>query len=105
MKSSLKKVLIPICSAMAATVVALLPGSALAQAYPSKPITIYVPFAAGPVTALVFRSVGSAMAKTLGTSVIIDNKPGANGIIAWEHVVKRVPADGYSVAEIGRAHV
>lgn len=98
MKICLRKLLIPICSVMASAVAAVLPAGALAQAYPSKPITIYVPFAAGTVTDLVFRSVGSAMAKNLGTSIIIDNKPGANGIIAWEHVVKRVPADGYSLA-------
>jgi tripartite-type tricarboxylate transporter receptor subunit TctC len=71
---------------------------ALAQAYPSKPITVYVPFAPGTITDLVFRSVGGAMAKNLNTSVIIDNKPGANGIIAWEFVVRRQPADGYSIA-------
>lgn len=68
------------------------------QAYPSKPITVIVPFAAGTVSDLVFRSVGSNMAKALPGSVIVENRPGGNGIIAWEYVVKRQPADGYTLA-------
>ncbi|MSP96440.1 MAG: tripartite tricarboxylate transporter substrate binding protein [Betaproteobacteria bacterium] len=71
---------------------------AVAQAYPAKPITVYVPFAPGTITDLVFRSVGNAMSKSLNTPIIIDNKIGANGIIAWEYVVRRQPADGYSIA-------
>jgi len=93
MKKHLLQLLIPVAAAVAA-----FPHGVSAQAYPAKPITIFVPFAAGTVTDMVFRSVGSGMSKNLNVSVIIDNKPGANGIIAWEHVVKRMPADGYSMA-------
>ncbi len=94
MKKSLRQWLMPIvCSAAVAV-----PLSVQAQAYPSKPITLVVPFLAGTITDLVFRSVSGAMAKNLNVPIIVDNKPGANGMIAWELVVKRLPADGYSIA-------
>jgi len=89
----LLQLLIPIAVAVAGV-----PLKAAAQAYPAKPITLVVPFAAGTVTDLVFRSVSGAMAKNLSGSIIIDNRPGANGVIAWEYVVRRQAADGYFMA-------
>lgn len=71
---------------------------ALAQTlpYPSKPITIVVPFAAGSGTDQQARSVAQAITAEYKVPVIIDNKAGANGFIAAQHVAKAVP-DGYTI--------
>jgi len=75
---------------------AAMPGVALAQGFPTKPITIIVPFPPGGVTDPVARQVGARVAENVKQSVIVENKPGASGIIASEYV-KRQPADGYTV--------
>ena len=59
-----------------------LAGPAFAQAYPTKPITLIVPFAAGGPTDLMARIVGERMSKELGQQIIIDNVTGAAGSIA-----------------------
>lgn len=71
-------------------------GTALAQGFPAKPITIIVPFPPGGVTDPVARQVGQRMAENVKQPVVVENKPGASGIIASEFV-KRQPADGYTV--------
>ena len=71
-------------------------GSAFAQAYPSRPVTLIVPFAAGGPTDVVARSLGQAMTKSLGQSVVIENKLGAGGTLAANAVAKAAP-DGYTV--------
>jgi tripartite-type tricarboxylate transporter receptor subunit TctC len=71
-----------------------LPG--FAQAYPSKLVTFVVPFPPGGVTDPVARMVGQKMSESVKQSVIVENKPGASGIIAAEFV-KRAPPDGYAV--------
>jgi tripartite-type tricarboxylate transporter receptor subunit TctC len=69
---------------------------ASAQQYPTKPVTIVVPFAAGGPTDTVARSVGQAMEKSLGTSVVVENKAGAGGTIGVADVARAQP-DGYRV--------
>jgi tripartite-type tricarboxylate transporter receptor subunit TctC len=69
---------------------------ASAQQYPTKPVSIVVPFAAGGPTDTVARSVAQAMEKSLGGTVIVENKPGAGGTIGVADVA-RAPADGYKV--------
>ncbi|HYF60112.1 MAG TPA: tripartite tricarboxylate transporter substrate binding protein BugD [Burkholderiaceae bacterium] len=76
--------------------VALVAAGAQAQQFPTKPVTIVVPFAAGGPTDVVARSVAQAMEKSLGGTVIVENKPGAGGTIAAADVA-RAPADGYRV--------
>ena len=71
-------------------------GSALAQAYPNKPIRFVVPFTAGSGTDIVARAIGDAMAKSMGQPIIVDNRPGAGGTIAAAQVAKAEP-DGYAV--------
>lgn len=69
--------------------------SALAQAYPNKPITLVVPFAAGGPTDVVARMLGASMTKTLNQTVVIENKVGAGGTIAAAAVSRAAP-DGYT---------
>ena len=76
---------------------AALPGNVAAQAaYPSKPITIVVPFSAGGTTDILARIVGQSLGTELGQTVIIDNKPGAGGNIGAQ-AAARAPADGYTL--------
>jgi tripartite-type tricarboxylate transporter receptor subunit TctC len=78
--------------------------SAAAEDYPSKPITIIVPFSAGGPTDKVARDLAEALRKPLGTTVIVDNAAGAGGSIGANKVAK-APADGYTlmVHHIGMA--
>jgi len=67
-----------------------------AQAYPSKPITLIVGFAAGGPTDIVARSLAQSMSKTLGQAVAVENKPGAGATIAGNMVAK-AKSDGYTL--------
>lgn len=71
-------------------------GSALAQAYPSKPIRLVVGFPPGGGTDVVARIVGAKLQDALGQPVIIENKAGGSGIIATEFVARSAP-DGYTL--------
>ncbi len=73
---------------------------AAAQEFPAKPIRIVVGFAPGGSNDLIARALGARMTSALGQQMVIDNRPGANGIVAAEHVVKS-PADGYTVMLTG----
>ncbi|WP_313296168.1 tripartite tricarboxylate transporter substrate binding protein [Diaphorobacter sp.] len=69
---------------------------ALADTWPSKPVTLVVPFPPGGPTDMVARVLAQSVSEQLGQSVIVDNKPGANGNIGNAFVAK-APADGYTV--------
>ena len=69
---------------------------ALAQVYPSKPIRMVVGFPPGGGNDIIARMVGAKMQESWGQPVVIDNKPGANSIIASEFVAKSAP-DGYTL--------
>src|SRR4029077_3027546 len=75
--------------------------SAGAQTYPSRPITLIVPFAAGGPADALARALGERMRASLGQTVIIENAPGASGTIGAARVV-RAPPDGYT---LGIGHV
>lgn len=83
-----------------AAVFAVAPASAGAQDYPAKPIRIVVGFAPGGSNDLVARALGPRLSASVGQQVIVDNRPGANGIISAEHVAKSAP-DGYTVILTG----
>jgi tripartite-type tricarboxylate transporter receptor subunit TctC len=71
--------------------------------FPKKPIRMIVPFPPGGSTTVVARLVGQKLTERLGQSVIIDNRPGANGVIASEELL-RAPADGYTIAMVVNTH-
>ncbi len=81
---------------VAALAAALAAGPALAQAYPSKPIRMIIPFSAGGFSDVVGRVVGQKLSEALGQSIVIDNRPGASGIIGTSILVKAQP-DGYTL--------
>jgi tripartite-type tricarboxylate transporter receptor subunit TctC len=84
-------------AALAALGLALLAPAAGADAnYPSKPIRFIVPFATGGGSDVLVRSIGLKITESTGQAVVIDNKPGANGIVAGSLAAK-APADGYTV--------
>lgn len=65
-------------------------------AFPDRPVRIVVPFAAGGVTDLAARMLGQQLSQKWGQSVVIENRPGAGGLIGVESVI-RAPADGYTI--------
>lgn len=81
---------------IAATAAALFSPAVLAQAYPSKPIRIVVPFPAGGGTDTIARETSQKVAAATGWTFVIDNKPGAGGNLGVDTVAKS-PADGYTI--------
>lgn len=74
----------------------LLATSASAQTYPAKPVHLVVPFPPGGASDLTARTIGQKMSEGLGQSVVVENKPGANGVLGIDAVAKS-PADGYTL--------
>jgi tripartite-type tricarboxylate transporter receptor subunit TctC len=68
-----------------------------AQAYPSKPVLLIVPFAAGGPTDVLARIIADGVSKTLGQKVVVENRAGAGGAIGLEATAKAAP-DGYTIA-------
>jgi tripartite-type tricarboxylate transporter receptor subunit TctC len=64
-------------------------GNTMAQAYPSKPIRFVVPFTAGSGTDIIARTIADTMAKSMGQTIVVDNRPGAGGTIAAAQVARR----------------
>ena len=70
--------------------------AAFAQSFPTKPIRAVVPFAAGSATDQIGRAFADRMSQTLGQPIVVDNKPGANGMLGADIVAKAAP-DGYTI--------
>ena len=88
---------------LGAVALATLSWIAVAQtAYPNKPLKIVVPFGAGGVADLTARTVAQKMGENLGQSIVIENKPGAGGVVATEAVAKSAP-DGYTLLLMSNA--
>lgn len=81
---------------MAASMALALATGAAAQDFPSRPIKIIVPYAPGGATDIVARLISEEMRQSLGQPVLVENKPGANGILAIENVASSKP-DGYTL--------
>ena len=84
-----------------AALLALMAGAAAAQAYPSKPIRVIVGFPPGGGTDIVARLIGQKLTESWGQQVIVDNRPGATGMIGAQAIAK-APPDGYT---LGIGHV
>ena len=81
---------------LAATLCSVLVGAVGAQTFPTKPVTMVVPFTAGGPTDTVARSLGQAMTKPLGQTVVVENVGGAGGTVGATRVKNAAP-DGYTV--------
>src|SRR2546421_7178866 len=87
----------PLSRLLSAIAVATLFGvPAFAQSYPARPVRMVVPFAAGGAVDTVARALGQKLAETWKQPMLVDNRPGAGGNIAADHVAK-APGDGYTL--------
>ena len=77
---------------------------AVSQVYPNKPIKLIVPLAAAGTGDTLSRAVAEEMSKELGQPVVVDNKPGAGGLVGTE-IVASSPADGYTLLAVSPSHV
>ena len=85
-----------------ALVFAMSAASAMAQAWPAKPITLIVPFPPGGTTDVLARALGEKLSQTLGQPVIVESKPGAGATLGADYVAKSKP-DGYTLL-VGAVH-
>ncbi len=78
-------------------------GAEAADNYPSKPVHILVPYAAGGAVDVLARTLAQALAKTWGQQPVIDNRPGAGGIVASQALTQAAP-DGYTLILVASGH-
>jgi tripartite-type tricarboxylate transporter receptor subunit TctC len=82
----------------------MLPGvTSAADAYPSRPIRIVIPSGAGGITDILGRVIAQKLTESLGQQVVIDNRPGASGIVGSQIVAKAAP-DGYTLLMVFPSH-
>jgi tripartite-type tricarboxylate transporter receptor subunit TctC len=86
-------------ASVAAAATMALPSLSQAQAFPAKPIKLICPWPAGGSTDAVMRSLAESASKALGGQVIIENKPGASGMLGPNELVRAAP-DGYTLSQI-----
>lgn len=91
-------------AALAAGCASLPLAAPAADAFPSKPITMVVPYPPGGPTDIVARLVAAEMSKTIGQNIVVDNKPGASGMIGADLVARAAP-DGYTFLANASLHV
>src|SRR3982750_3742754 len=77
--------------------------AAMAQAYPTKPIRVVVPFAPGGGSDFIARFMAQRLTDQLGKQVIVENKPGAGGVLGIEQGIKSA-ADGYTLTLIASSY-
>jgi tripartite-type tricarboxylate transporter receptor subunit TctC len=81
----------------------LVGGGANAENFPNKPVHILVPYAAGGAVDVLARTLGQSLAKTWGQQPIIENRPGAGGIVASQ-ALTQAPPDGYTLILVASGH-
>src|SRR5262250_63147 len=87
-----------------AAIALMLAGSgAQAENFPSRPVHILVPYAAGGAVDVLARTLGQSLAKTWGQQPVIDNRPGAGGVIASQALAQSAP-DGYTLILVASGH-
>jgi tripartite-type tricarboxylate transporter receptor subunit TctC len=90
------------CAVVAAAV--LTSGAASAQSgFPTKPVHIYVPYAAGGAVDILARTLGDVVSKQWGQGVVIENRPGAGGVVASQALATS-PPDGYTLIVVASGH-
>ena len=89
--------------ALIASIAFLLPVPVLAQAYPTKPVRLIVPFSPGGTNDVMARLVATHLSQTLGETMIVDNRPGAEGIIGTDLAAKAAP-DGYTLVVLSAGY-
>ena len=94
----------PLRNTAALVLSALLPLLATAQSYPTRPIKLIVPLAPGGTGDTLARAIGDEMGKELGQPFVIENKPGAGGLVGTE-LAAAAPADGYTLLMVSPSHV
>src|ERR1700675_273450 len=77
--------------------------SAHAEPYPARPVTIFVPYAAGGAVDVLARTIGQSLSKIWGQQPVIENRPGAGGIIASQTLAQSAP-DGYKLVLVASGH-
>src|SRR5258708_8279863 len=87
---------IVIAAGLALALAAGLDGAASAQAYPSRPVTVIVPYAPGGLPDTVARVIGRKLGEKWGQPVVIENRAGGNGVVAAQALPARLP-DGYTL--------
>jgi tripartite-type tricarboxylate transporter receptor subunit TctC len=92
-----------ICTALSAAVVAAVSLPAVAQPYPAKPVRVIVPFAPGGGSDFTGRLVAQKLTERLGTTFVVENRPGAGGNLGAELALK-APADGYTLLLISASY-
>ena len=80
------------------------PSLSVAQSFPTKPVRFIVPYAAGGLPDSVARIVASKLTEKLGQSVVIDNKPGGNGMVSFKSALKPADAEAIRMYLIQRAN-
>src|SRR6202790_755684 len=88
---------------LVAGVTLLVGAGANAESFPSKPVHILVPYAAGGAVDVLARTLGQSLAKTWGQQPIIENRPGAGGIVASQ-ALTQAPPDGYTLILVASGH-
>lgn len=85
---------------LAAAAIACVATGAMAQSYPTKPITLIVPWPAGGSTDVAMRAIAEGASKHLGQPIVIDNKAGASGTLGPATMAATSKPDGYTIAQI-----
>ena len=88
---------------MAAMLLAMHAGAGAAESYPSRPVRIIIPSGAGGVTDILGRTLAPRLTEALGQQVVIDNRPGASGMVGSQIVAKATP-DGYTLLMVFPSH-
>ena len=87
-----------------AAVFAVGAAGAAEEKYPSRPVRVVVPFPPGAASDFLARVVGSRLSEVYGQQLVIDNRPGAGGLIGSQIVQKAIP-DGYTISLVGQPHL
>jgi tripartite-type tricarboxylate transporter receptor subunit TctC len=80
------------------------PSTSSGQAWPSKPVRLIVPFTAGAASDVLGRIVGQRFSEIWGQQIVIDNRPGAGGLIGSD-LTRQAAPDGYTLAMVGQPHL